>query len=56
MLNHPTHDQLITLGLPGMAKAFEEQRLSPDLSALSLRNASPLWSTGKPPIEIISVS
>ena len=35
MLNHPTHDQLITLGLPGMAKAFEEQRLSPDLSALS---------------------
>jgi DNA replication protein DnaC len=35
MLNHPTHDRLITLGLAGMAKAFEEQRLSPDLAALT---------------------
>ncbi len=35
MLTHPTHDQLIALGLTGMAKAFEEQRRSPDLDALS---------------------
>jgi DNA replication protein DnaC len=31
MLNHPTHERLIELGLSGMAKAFEEQRRSPDL-------------------------
>ena len=35
MLAHPTHERLITLGLAGMAKAFEEQRRSPDLAALS---------------------
>jgi DNA replication protein DnaC len=35
MLTHPTHERLITLGLTGMAKALEEQRRSPDLSALS---------------------
>lgn len=35
MLAHPTHDRLISLGLAGMAKAFEEQRSSPDLAALS---------------------
>ena len=35
MLTHPTHEQLITLGLTGMAKALEEQRRSPDLDALS---------------------
>jgi hypothetical protein len=35
MLTHPTHERLITLGLSGMAKAFEEQRRSPDLDALS---------------------
>ena len=35
MLTHPTHERLITLGLIGMAKAFEEQRRSPDLDALS---------------------
>ena len=35
MLVHPTHDRLIALGLAGMAKAFEEQRSSPDLAALS---------------------
>src|SRR6202049_1058293 len=35
MLTHPTHERLITLGLAGMAKAFEEQRRSPDLEALS---------------------
>lgn len=35
MLAHPTHDRLIGLGLAGMAKAFEEQRSSPDLAALS---------------------
>jgi len=35
MLPHPTHERLITLGLAGMAKAFEEQRRSPDLNALS---------------------
>ena len=26
MLAHPTHERLIALGLPGMAKAFEDQR------------------------------
>jgi DNA replication protein DnaC len=31
MLNHPTHDRLMELGLQGMAKAFQEQRLSPDM-------------------------
>ena len=35
MLTHPTHERLIALGLTGMAKAFEEQRQSPDLDALS---------------------
>jgi DNA replication protein DnaC len=35
MLAHPTHERLIALGLAGMAKAFEEQRASPDLTALS---------------------
>lgn len=35
MLTHPTHERLIALGLSGMAKAFEEQRRSPDLEALS---------------------
>lgn len=34
MLTHPTHERLITLGLTGMAKAFEEQRRTPDLDAL----------------------
>jgi DNA replication protein DnaC len=34
MLTHPTHERLVTLGLTGMAKAFEEQRRSPDLDAL----------------------
>lgn len=32
MLTHPTHERLIALGLTGMAKAFEEQRRSPDLA------------------------
>lgn len=35
MLTHPTHERLIALGLTGMAKAFEEQRRSPDLEVLS---------------------
>jgi DNA replication protein DnaC len=35
MLAHPTHERLLALGLAGMAKAFEEQRHSPDLGALS---------------------
>jgi DNA replication protein DnaC len=35
MLAHPTHERLIALGLAGMARAFEEQRASPDLGALS---------------------
>ncbi len=35
MLSHPTHERLISLGLPGMAKAFEDQRRSPDIAALS---------------------
>lgn len=34
MLNHPTHERLIELGLSGMAKAFEEQRRLPDLEAM----------------------
>src|SRR5208283_3679565 len=35
MLAHPTHERLIALGLPGMAKAFEEHRRSSDIAALS---------------------
>src|SRR5215213_4708101 len=35
MLTHPTYERLIALGLTGMARAFEEQRRSPDLDALS---------------------
>ena len=35
MLSHPTHERRISLGLPGMAKAFEDQRRSPDIAALS---------------------
>src|ERR1700733_1287090 len=39
MLSHPTHERLISLGLPGMAKAFEDQRRSPDIAALSFEEA-----------------
>ena len=35
MLTHPTFERLSALGLAGMARAFEEQRRSPDLDALS---------------------
>jgi DNA replication protein DnaC len=35
MLAHPTHERLIALGLAGMAKAFQEQCASPDLTTLS---------------------
>src|SRR6266849_5312478 len=35
MLPHPTHDRLITLGLVGMAKAFEEQRQQPAVASLT---------------------
>lgn len=35
MLAHPTHERLIALGLSGMARAFEDQRRSPDIAALS---------------------
>jgi DNA replication protein DnaC len=35
MLTHPTHDRLIALGLTGMAKALEDQRLQPDIAALA---------------------
>ena len=35
MLAHPTHDRRISRGLIGMAKAFEDQRRSPDIAALS---------------------
>ena len=35
MLRHPTHDRLITLGLVGMAKAFEEQRQQPNVASLT---------------------
>ena len=34
MLTHPTYEQLIALGLTGMAKALEEQRRQSDLTAL----------------------
>lgn len=35
MLTHPTHERLIALGLAGMAKAFEEQRRTGDIDAMS---------------------
>jgi DNA replication protein DnaC len=35
MLAHPTHERLVALGLAGMARAFEDQRRSPDIAALS---------------------
>ena len=35
MLTHPTHDRLIALGLTGMAKALEDQRRQPDITALA---------------------
>jgi len=35
MLTHPTHERLIALGLAGMAKAFEEQRRTRDIDAMS---------------------
>ncbi len=35
MLTHPTHNRLLALGLPGMARAFQDQRALPDLAALS---------------------
>lgn len=34
MLNHPTYERLIALGLTDMAKALEEQRRQPDIAAL----------------------
>ncbi len=34
MLAHPTQEQLVALGLTGMAKALEGQRRSPDIAAL----------------------
>lgn len=34
MLTHPTMSRLVTLGLTGMAKAFEEQQHQPDIAAL----------------------
>ena len=40
MLAHPTHERLIALGLAGMARAFEEQRASPDILALSFEVAA----------------
>ncbi len=35
MLAHPTHERLLSLGLTGMAKAFQEQHTTPDLTTLS---------------------
>jgi hypothetical protein len=35
MLNHPTYDKLIALGLTGMARALAEQRGQANASALS---------------------
>ena len=34
MLTHPTEQRLVALGLPGMAKALEDQRRQPDIAAL----------------------
>jgi uncharacterized protein YejL (UPF0352 family) len=34
---HSTHEQLIALGLPDMAKAVEKHRAAPDLTTLILR-------------------
>lgn len=48
MLNHPTHERLIELGLSGMAKAFEEQRRSPDLEAVPFEDRIGLLVEGKP--------
>jgi DNA replication protein DnaC len=35
MLTHPTLNRLATLGLTGMAKAFDEQQRQPDITALA---------------------
>ena len=35
MLTHPTLNRLVTLGLTGMAKAFDEQQRQPDIAALA---------------------
>ena len=35
MLTHPTLNRLVTLGLTGMAKAFDEQQRQPDITALA---------------------
>jgi hypothetical protein len=35
MLIHPTLNRLVTLGLTGMAKAFDEQQRQPDITALA---------------------
>lgn len=35
MLNHPTYERLVALGLAGMARAFEEQRRAPACEVLS---------------------
>jgi DNA replication protein DnaC len=35
MLTHPTLNRLVTLGLNGMAKAFDEQQRQPDITALA---------------------
>lgn len=35
MLTHPTGDRLTALGLTGMAKALDDQRRQPDITALS---------------------
>src|SRR5271155_1399858 len=42
MLSHPTHERLISLGLPGMAKAFDDQRRSSDIAALSFEERTGL--------------
>ena len=34
LVNH-THERLATLGLPGMAKAFDDQQRQPDAAALT---------------------
>ena len=38
MLAHPAQERLLALGLPGMAKALEQQRRQPDIAALGFED------------------
>ena len=56
MLTHPTYSHLVALGLYGMAKALEEQRRQPEITALDLRSGSHSWSIVRPPSARTSAS